>query len=90
MLKPVKDKFPGVSTADIWAMAGLVAVEVTGGPAVDVKLGRSDKTEEEGGVPPNGRLPDATQVKESTQFNLLSVVSSFFLFFCVALFVIMT
>jgi catalase (peroxidase I) len=64
MLKPVKDKFPGVSTADIWAMAGLVAVEVTGGPAVDVKLGRSDKTEEEGGVPPNGRLPDATQVED--------------------------
>jgi catalase (peroxidase I) len=40
LLLPVKAKFPTVSTADIWAMAGAVAVEVTGGPDVDVKLVR--------------------------------------------------
>lgn len=61
ILKPVKDKFPGVSTADIWAMAGAVSVDVTGGPEVDVKLGRVDKTEADP-VPPNGRLPDAALV----------------------------
>lgn len=64
LLLPVKEKFPMVSTADIWAMAGAVAVEVTGGPEVDVRLGRTDKATASEGVPPNGRLPDASQGAE--------------------------
>jgi hypothetical protein len=61
LLLPVKEKYPTVSTADIWAMAGAVAVEVTGGPEVDIRMGRTDKASEAEGVPPNGRLPDASQ-----------------------------
>ena len=64
LLHPVKAKFPTVSVGDIWAMAGAVAVEVTGGPPVDVKLGRVDKPDAAAGVPPNGRLPDASQGAE--------------------------
>ena len=41
-----------------------VAIEVTGGPDVDVKLGREDKADAAAGVPPNGRLPDASQGAE--------------------------
>ena len=41
-----------------------VAIEVTGGPNVDVKLGREDKADAAAGVPPNGRLPDASQGAE--------------------------
>lgn len=60
LLKPVEKKFPNVSVSDIWAMAGDVAVEVTGGPKCDIRLGRTDKTAADG-VPPNGLLPDASQ-----------------------------
>jgi len=62
LLVPVKKTFPNVSTADIWAMSGAVAVEFAGGPAVPFELGRSDApTVESATVPPNGRLPDAAQ-----------------------------
>jgi urate oxidase len=66
MLKPVKDKHPDVSIADIWALAGASAIEFLGGPHIPFSFGRSDASGEEKGVPTmaipeNGRLPDALQ-----------------------------
>ena len=59
MLKPVHDAHPDMSIADIWAIAGAMACEFTGGPKVPVEVGRKDQGPE--GCPPNGRLPDAAQ-----------------------------
>ncbi|XP_004505790.1 L-ascorbate peroxidase 3 [Cicer arietinum] len=53
----VKAKHPKISYADLYQLAGVVAVEVTGGPTVDFTPGRRDSkvsTRE-------GRLPDAKQ-----------------------------
>eukprot|EP00750_Incisomonas_marina_P015788 INCI18643.1.p1 GENE.INCI18643.1~~INCI18643.1.p1 ORF type:complete len:598 (+),score=120.47 INCI18643.1:293-2086(+) len=60
LLKPVKDKFPFVSKADIWARAGAFAVKMAGGPDVPFRYGRSDAADASA-CPPNGNLPDATQ-----------------------------
>ncbi|KAK9985438.1 hypothetical protein SO802_030389 [Lithocarpus litseifolius] len=40
-------------------LAGVVAVEITGGPEIPFHPGRPDKTE----LPPEGRLPNATKGK---------------------------
>lgn len=60
MLHPVKAKNEAVSTADVWIAAGSAAIEFTGGPQIPFAFGRTDGAE---GcyVPPNGRLPDASQ-----------------------------
>lgn len=51
----VKAKCPKITYADLFQLAGVVAVEVTGGPAINFIPGRKDST-----VSPNeGRLPDA-------------------------------
>lgn len=60
ILKPVKDKFPDLSIADIWTLAGVQAVKFTGGPDVPFNYGRSDKSDN-ATCPVNGRLPDAAQ-----------------------------
>ncbi|KAI4382344.1 hypothetical protein MLD38_008320 [Melastoma candidum] len=57
LLQPVKDQFPIISYADFYQLAGVVAVEVTGGPEVPFHPGREDKPN----PPPEGRLPDATK-----------------------------
>lgn len=57
LLEPIKEQFPMLSYADFYQLAGVVAVEVTGGPEVPFHSGREDKNE----VPPEGRLPDATK-----------------------------
>ncbi|CEO94418.1 hypothetical protein PBRA_000203, partial [Plasmodiophora brassicae] len=48
----------GVSYADLWTLAGVVAIQEMGGPAISWRPGRSDKVD---GTycPPDGRLPDA-------------------------------
>lgn len=51
----IKSKYPVVTYADIYQLAGVVAVEVTGGPAIDFVAGRKDSV----ATPPEGRLPDA-------------------------------
>ncbi|KAF1873544.1 hypothetical protein Lal_00027582 [Lupinus albus] len=53
----VKTKHPKVSYADLYQLAGVVAVEVTGGPTIDFIPGRKDSLDS----PPEGRLPDAKQ-----------------------------
>lgn len=62
-LEPVKAKHPWISYADLWTLAGAVAVEAMGGPAIPWRGGRTDAppTVKASQIPPNGRLPDATQ-----------------------------
>ncbi|KAK4340468.1 hypothetical protein RND71_041930 [Anisodus tanguticus] len=53
----VKSKHPKITYADLYQLAGVVAVEVTGGPTIDFVTGRKDSnisTKE-------GRLPDGKQ-----------------------------
>ena len=57
LLEPLKEQFPIISYGDFYQLAGVVAVEVTGGPDVPFHPGRQDKEE----PPLEGRLPDATQ-----------------------------
>jgi catalase (peroxidase I) len=52
-----------MSYADIWTLAGVVAIEAMGGPSVSWGPGRVDKRKETlvpSDIPPNGRLPDVT------------------------------
>jgi catalase (peroxidase I) len=55
-LEPVKAQFPGISYADLWALAACVAIDAMGGPEVEFRWGRSDAKESK---VPDGRLPDA-------------------------------
>lgn len=61
-LEPVKQKFPWISYADFWTLAGVVALEAMGGPKVEWRPGRIDYPDDKN-VPPNGRLPDASQAQ---------------------------
>nr|UVJ68614.1 Pod [Lilium brownii] len=57
LLEPIKEQFPVLSYGDFYQLAGVVAVEVTGGPDVPFHPGREDKPE----PPMEGRLPDASK-----------------------------
>ncbi|KAF5930919.1 hypothetical protein HYC85_031792, partial [Camellia sinensis] len=57
LLEPLKEQFPILSYGDFYQLAGVVAVEITGGPDVPFHPGREDKPE----PPIEGRLPDATK-----------------------------
>lgn len=59
-LEPVKEAFPWISYGDLWTLAGVVAIKEMGGPDIPWKGGRLDDTDDSY-VPPNGRLPDASQ-----------------------------
>ncbi|KAF7170120.1 hypothetical protein CNMCM6106_004922 [Aspergillus hiratsukae] len=62
-LEPVKEKHPWITYADLWTLAGVVAIEAAGGPSVIWKPGRTDLVDDSK-VPPRGRLPDASQGAE--------------------------
>ncbi|XP_043696839.1 L-ascorbate peroxidase 3-like [Telopea speciosissima] len=51
----VKAKHPKITYADLHQLAGVVAVEVTGGPTIDFVPGRKDSLVS----PKEGRLPNA-------------------------------
>ncbi|KAG6603899.1 L-ascorbate peroxidase 3, partial [Cucurbita argyrosperma subsp. sororia] len=53
----VKARHPKITYADLYQLAGVVAVEVTGGPSINFVSGRKDSNV----VPEEGRLPDANQ-----------------------------
>ncbi|TMX01989.1 hypothetical protein EJD97_022913 [Solanum chilense] len=53
----VKSKHPKITYADLYQLAGVVAVEVTGGPTIEFVPGRKDSSVS----PKEGRLPDAKQ-----------------------------
>lgn len=57
LLEPIKQKHPRITYADLYQLAGVVAVEVTGGPTIDFVPGRKDSA----ACPKEGRLPDAKQ-----------------------------
>lgn len=60
LCEPIKAKYQNITYADLYQLAGVVAVEVTGGPTVDFVPGRKDSLVS----PREGRLPDA---KKGTQ-----------------------
>jgi cytochrome c peroxidase len=62
-LEPIKSKFAGVTYADLWTLAGSVAIEEMGGPKIDWRAGRSDAADAKT-VPPVGRLPDASKKED--------------------------
>ncbi|KAJ8631595.1 hypothetical protein MRB53_024918 [Persea americana] len=55
LCEEVKKKIPKITYADLYQLAGVVAVEVTGGPTIDFCPGRKDSLVS----PKEGRLPDA-------------------------------
>ncbi|XP_021727645.1 probable L-ascorbate peroxidase 3 [Chenopodium quinoa] len=55
LCEEIKAKHPKITYADLYQLAGVVAVEVTGGPTIDFVPGRVDSTES----PEEGRLPNA-------------------------------
>eukprot|EP00842_Homolaphlyctis_polyrhiza_P001691 jgi/Hompol1/2522/HPOL_000077-RA len=63
-LEPIKKKHPAISYADLWTLAGVVSIEAMGGPVIPWRSGRKDydpSTVRPAQIPPNGRLPDASQ-----------------------------
>uniref|UniRef100_A0A6U3B5R8 Plant heme peroxidase family profile domain-containing protein n=1 Tax=Lotharella globosa TaxID=91324 RepID=A0A6U3B5R8_9EUKA len=58
LLEPLKKKYHEISYADLWSLAGVVAVEEMGGPVVSWRPGRIDASGAEDSVE-EGRLPDA-------------------------------
>lgn len=57
LLEPLKQQFPIISYADFYQLAGIAAVEVTGGPNITFHPGRQDKDE----PPLEGRLPNPNE-----------------------------
>lgn len=60
MLHEVQKKYPDVSQADLWTLAGALSVEFAGGPHVPHAFGRRDDPDGRR-CPAHGRLPDASQ-----------------------------
>ncbi|GJW87983.1 probable L-ascorbate peroxidase 6, chloroplastic/mitochondrial isoform X1 [Tanacetum coccineum] len=58
LLQPIKDKYTGVTYADLFQLASATAVEEAGGPKIPMKYGRVDVSGPEQ-CPEEGRLPDA-------------------------------
>lgn len=65
-LKPIKGRFHWITYADLWTLAGAVAIEELGGPVIPWRPGRTD-AENGTACPPDGRLPDAS--KNSTHLR---------------------
>jgi len=63
MLEQVHKKHPEISKADLWTLAGCLAIEFMGGPHVPHRLGRTDDADGKR-CPAHGRIPDATQGAE--------------------------
>jgi len=66
LLEPIKAKHPNITYADLYILAGVVAVEEMGGPTVNFRWGRTDAPEprepkDDKRFSPDGRLPDASQ-----------------------------
>ncbi|KAH8672033.1 heme peroxidase [Tricladium varicosporioides] len=62
-LEPVKAKHSWITYADLWTLAGVVAIREMGGPEIPWKGGRTDYVDDSK-LPPRGRLPDAAQGPE--------------------------
>lgn len=62
-LEAIKARYPEVSYADLWTLAGVVAIEEMGGPSIEWRPGRSDAPDSNA-CPPDGRLPDASKKQD--------------------------
>ncbi|GMH00709.1 hypothetical protein Nepgr_002548 [Nepenthes gracilis] len=58
LLQPIKDKYFGVTYADLFQLASATAIEEAGGPKIPMKYGRVDVSGPDE-CPEEGRLPDA-------------------------------
>ena len=63
LLEPVKAANPEMTYADLYVLAGAVAIEEMGGPIIGYRWGRSDACHEaspaeDSRFSPDGRLPD--------------------------------
>ncbi|KAJ4751826.1 Stromal ascorbate peroxidase [Rhynchospora pubera] len=58
LLQSIKDKYTGITYADLFQLASATAIEEAGGPKIPMKYGRVDVTTPEQ-CPPEGRLPAA-------------------------------
>ncbi|KAJ3241996.1 heme peroxidase [Chytriomyces hyalinus] len=58
-LQPIKDKYPGISNADLWSFAGTVVIANSGGPALAWRPNRADAVDAQDDGIQNGMLPDA-------------------------------
>lgn len=58
VLEPIKQKYPGLSYADLWTLAGASVIEAMGGPQIRWRAGRSDDKDGSRTVE-DGRLPAA-------------------------------
>jgi len=64
LIEFVKKRHPAASYADLYILAGYVAIEEMGGPAIEFRPGRTDAVaastpEKDARFSPDGRLPDA-------------------------------
>lgn len=66
-LEPVKVKHPWITYADLWTLAGIVAIKEMGGPDIPWQGGRTDFVDDSK-LPPRGRLPDATKTSDHLRF----------------------
>lgn len=57
-LEPIKARFPGITYADLWSLAGTTAIEEMGGPDMNWRAGRKDHADTHEKLP-DGLLPDA-------------------------------
>lgn len=62
-LEVVKSKFDAVTYADLIQIAGATAIEMVGGPIIDVRVGRKDSK----ACPPSGRVPDGSKGPEAVK-----------------------
>ncbi|GAA6013427.1 hypothetical protein JCM10207_008840 [Rhodosporidiobolus poonsookiae] len=62
-LEPIKQAHPWITYADLWTLAGVVAVKALGGPECEWKPGRTDFVDESK-CPPRGRLPDGALAQD--------------------------
>ncbi|PSS31898.1 L-ascorbate peroxidase, partial [Actinidia chinensis var. chinensis] len=58
LIQPIKDKYSGVTYADLFQLASATAIEEAGGPKIPMKYGRVDVSGPDQ-CPEEGRLPDA-------------------------------
>jgi cytochrome c peroxidase len=59
-LEPVKAAHPWITYADLWTLAGVVAIKEMGGPSIPWQGGRTDYVDDSK-LPPHGRLPDGAK-----------------------------
>ncbi|RDW65411.1 putative cytochrome-c peroxidase [Coleophoma crateriformis] len=66
-LEPVKAKHPWITYADLWTLAGVVAIQQMGGPTIPWQGGRTDYVDDSK-IPPRGRLPDGALGADHLRF----------------------